>query len=94
MTKARCVYTVSRHTDRAVRLVCFPHAGAGASIYYAWEPLVPPDVGVHAAQLAGREQRRDEPPRIDWVPLVRKFAMRSTAGMTNRSRSMDTASAA
>ncbi|AOK29720.1 thioesterase II family protein [Burkholderia singularis] len=35
--------------------------------------MVPPDVGVYAVQLAGREQRSDEPPCIDWVPLVEEI---------------------
>ncbi|MBP0713532.1 alpha/beta fold hydrolase [Burkholderia sola] len=73
MAATRCIYALSRRPDNTTRLVCFPHAGAGASIYCAWDRLVPHDVGVHAVQLAGREQRADEQLRIDWVPLVEEI---------------------
>jgi surfactin synthase thioesterase subunit len=46
--------------DARVRLVCFPSAGAGASVYGRWSEHLPPDVEVWAAQLPGRETRRLE----------------------------------
>jgi medium-chain acyl-[acyl-carrier-protein] hydrolase len=40
-----------------LRLVCLPYAGAGASIFRAWPPLLPDTVDVCAVQLPGREER-------------------------------------
>lgn len=53
-----------------LRLVCFPYAGAGASIYQAWPDLLPDDVEVLAIQLPGREDRQSEPAFLDLDPLV------------------------
>lgn len=44
-------------------LFCLPHAGAGASAYWEWVPLLAPDVDVVPIQLPGRESRYKEPPR-------------------------------
>jgi medium-chain acyl-[acyl-carrier-protein] hydrolase len=47
-----------------VRLVCFPHAGGGATAYQNWARQFPPAVEVCAVQLPGRESRfREGPPR-------------------------------
>ena len=40
-----------------VRLVCLPHAGAGASSYRVWGRTLPADIGVCPVQLPGRENR-------------------------------------
>jgi medium-chain acyl-[acyl-carrier-protein] hydrolase len=40
------------------RLVCLPHAGAGASIYFPWAPILEArGVELRAVQLPGREDR-------------------------------------
>lgn len=54
----------------AVRLVCFPYAGAGASAYNAWPDLLPPWVEVLALQLPGRQDRMAEPPFTRAAPLT------------------------
>jgi hypothetical protein len=46
-----------------IRLVCFPCAGRGASLYRTWPGPLGKDVEVCAIQLPGRENRLDEPPR-------------------------------
>lgn len=46
----------------SVRLACFAHAGAGASMFHAWASRVGPDVEVCAVQPPGREWRAAEPP--------------------------------
>ncbi|MBB5867837.1 surfactin synthase thioesterase subunit [Allocatelliglobosispora scoriae] len=51
--------------DAAVRLLCLPHAGGGASSYRAWRAAFPPGVDVLPLQLTGRETRRREPHSID-----------------------------
>lgn len=44
-----------------LRLVCFAHAGGGASAYRSWPALAPPGVEVCPVQLPGREARIAEP---------------------------------
>ncbi|EFC83525.1 thioesterase II family protein [Parafrankia sp. EUN1f] len=39
-----------------MRLVCFPHAGAGASSFARWVGLFPPEITLVRAQLPGREE--------------------------------------
>jgi surfactin synthase thioesterase subunit len=46
----------------SLRLVCVPHAGAGASAYRDWTQWLPSDVELCAVQLPGREDRRKEAP--------------------------------
>ncbi|MEV0763708.1 alpha/beta fold hydrolase [Nocardia sp. NPDC050435] len=46
----------------AVRLVCIPHAGAGASSFNRWPELFGPEIGVVRVQLPGREDVVRHPP--------------------------------
>ncbi|MDQ3802673.1 MAG: alpha/beta fold hydrolase [Acidobacteriota bacterium] len=48
--------------EPAVRLLCFPHAGGGASSFNGWRLALPDWVELVKAQLPGREDRRDSPP--------------------------------
>ena len=41
----------------ATRLFCFPYAGGGASVFFPWTRIAPPDLEICAAQLPGRESR-------------------------------------
>lgn len=43
------------------KLVCFPHAGAGASVYRTWPAGLPSDIGVMAVRYPGRDDRFDDP---------------------------------
>ncbi|WP_191250673.1 thioesterase II family protein [Amycolatopsis oliviviridis] len=43
------------------RLVCFPHAGAGASAYRTWPLGLPSNVGVLSVRYPGREDRFSDP---------------------------------
>ncbi|MEU2794010.1 alpha/beta fold hydrolase [Streptomyces sp. NPDC007100] len=54
----------------ALRLVCVPHAGAGASLFRSWAELLPPDVELVAVQLPGRENRVRERPFTSGTGLV------------------------
>jgi len=45
-----------------VGVVCFPYAGGGASVFYQWTKLLPPEIAVYAVQLPGREDRLAEHP--------------------------------
>ena len=40
-----------------LRLVCFPHAGAGATVYRSWLVLLPADVELVSVCYPGRRDR-------------------------------------
>ncbi|MEU5959007.1 alpha/beta fold hydrolase [Streptomyces sp. NPDC047525] len=48
--------------EGALRLVCFPHAGGGASSFHPLARALGPQVEVLAVQYPGRQDRRHEPP--------------------------------
>lgn len=50
-----------RRPDAAVRLLCFPYAGAGAAAFRDWHRGLPGDIELVAVQLPGRENRYGEP---------------------------------
>jgi surfactin synthase thioesterase subunit len=51
-----------RDDDRCeTKLVCFPHAGAGASTYRTWPMGLPSDIGVIAVRYPGRDDRFGDP---------------------------------
>ncbi len=58
---SRWVVTSKRKPSASLLLVCFPHAGAGASVYAAWNRELPATVDLCAVQPPGREQRMAEP---------------------------------
>lgn len=43
------------------KLVCFPHAGGGASAYRTWPLGLPSDIGVLGVRYPGREDRLGDP---------------------------------
>jgi medium-chain acyl-[acyl-carrier-protein] hydrolase len=57
-----------------LRLFCFPYSGAGASIFYPWQNVLPPAIEVCPVQLPGRETRLAEPPFTRLPPLVGELA--------------------
>jgi medium-chain acyl-[acyl-carrier-protein] hydrolase len=63
-----------RVADPAVRLVCFPHAGAGAAAYRPWIPLLPARMELWAVELPGRATRVAEPPVADVATLADALA--------------------
>jgi pyochelin biosynthetic protein PchC len=46
--------------DPVVRLICFPHAGGGASFFRRWSTCLPPRFDLRAVQYPGREDRLRE----------------------------------
>lgn len=56
--------------DARLRLLCFPYAGGGASIYRLWPADLPATVEVRAVQLPGREGRWREEPFRRLEPLA------------------------
>ena len=57
-----------------LRLLCFPFAGGGASIFSPWRSQLAPDVAVYPLQLPGRESRLSESPIPDIPILVTALA--------------------
>ncbi|WP_236794636.1 thioesterase II family protein [Amycolatopsis sp. GM8] len=54
----------------AVRLVCLPHAGAGATSFTRWLPLFPPEIAPVRVQLPGREDVVARPPLLSMAELL------------------------
>lgn len=59
----------------AIRLICLPFAGGGASVYRRMAALLPPWVELLAVQLPGREDRSGEAPPTDIARLVTACAI-------------------
>ncbi|MDC0708163.1 alpha/beta fold hydrolase [Stigmatella sp. ncwal1] len=57
----------------AIRLFCFPYAGAGSLPYFKWPDLIPGGIDVCAVQLPGRENRLREPALRDLHQLTTKL---------------------
>lgn len=50
-----------------IRLLCFPYAGGGASMFSGWSAGLPAEIDVCAVQLPGRQTRLADPP-VDRLP--------------------------
>lgn len=60
-----------RQVSSGLRLICFPYAGGGASVFRSWgQNAMLSSVEVCAVQLPGREARITEPPVEDLRQLV------------------------
>lgn len=59
-----------RVANPALRLICFPHVGAGGAAFNSWLDLLPADVELCAIRLPGRENRLREPLIDDWRELL------------------------
>jgi medium-chain acyl-[acyl-carrier-protein] hydrolase len=68
----------------AVRLLCLPHAGGGASAFRTWGRAVAEWIEVAAVQLPGREARIREPLRRDLGGLADELADGLAAAMEGR----------
>jgi medium-chain acyl-[acyl-carrier-protein] hydrolase len=60
--------------DASVRLLCLPHAGAGASVYRAWGRGLPSSIAACPVQLPGREKRWSERPMTSVQEIARQLA--------------------
>lgn len=58
-----------RVANPALRLICFPHVGAGGAAFNSWLDHLPADVELCAIRLPGRENRLHEPLVDDWRVL-------------------------
>lgn len=69
------------YPDAKMRLLCLPHAGAGASVYRAWGLGLPPLITACPVQPPGRERRRSEPPFTSVEPMVQALAQEIIASV-------------
>jgi surfactin synthase thioesterase subunit len=60
--------------NAALRLVCFPHSGAGPAVFFRWAEALAPDIEVWSAVLPGRAGRVQESFARQWQPLIAEFA--------------------
>src|ERR1700685_2865744 len=60
--------------DARFRLICFPHAGGGASMFSSWARAIRPEVELCAVQMPGREERLNEAPLNNWDELIERSA--------------------
>jgi surfactin synthase thioesterase subunit len=58
----------------ALRLICFPHAGASAPVFRSWSEVLDEAISVWGVQLPGRGVRLREPPLRSMGELVRALA--------------------
>jgi medium-chain acyl-[acyl-carrier-protein] hydrolase len=66
----RWIVCFEKRPAAKVRLLCFAHAGGSATAFATWHRELPKDIELCIVQLPGRDQRRDEPHRLDMKPLV------------------------
>jgi surfactin synthase thioesterase subunit len=64
----------ARRPESSHRLICLPHAGAGAAAYADWAALLPPEIELVAVQLPGRQNRIAEPAFTAAGPLIRTLS--------------------
>jgi medium-chain acyl-[acyl-carrier-protein] hydrolase len=74
MEPNRWIVRPRRNPQAALRLVCFPYAGGGASVFRTWPAALPGDVELLAIELPGRETRSREPLFDQLAPLVTALA--------------------
>jgi medium-chain acyl-[acyl-carrier-protein] hydrolase len=67
---ARWIVRPRPNPRAALRLVCFPYAGAGSSAFRQWPAALSEDVELLAIELPGRETRIREPRFERLAPLV------------------------
>ena len=60
--------------EAALPLICFPFAGAGASVFTELRRCAPDSIDVRPVQLPGRETRFGEPPLTTWAQVRRLLA--------------------
>ena len=72
--KCSCLGRWTKGKPCAMRLFCFPHAGAGAAVYSGWADLLPRGIEVCGVRYPGRESRLREPPHQSIPGLAEQLA--------------------
>ncbi|MCB0191743.1 MAG: thioesterase [Anaerolineae bacterium] len=67
---SKWIYRPRPNSQARLRLICFPYAGGGASIFRTWPAHLPRNVDVWAVRLPGRENRLAETPHSRITPLI------------------------
>lgn len=62
-----------------IKLYCFPYAGGNASVFRAWQRLLPSHIQVEGVELPGHGIRMSEPLVDDFLQLVRLLALQLAA---------------
>lgn len=70
----KALRTIHRSGRARVRLLCFPHAGAGPSVFNDWRPLLEERVEMVGVVYPGRECRSGEPPSVDLGTIADEVA--------------------
>lgn len=58
-----------------VRLVCFPYAGGGPSVFWQWRDLMPSEAEIVAVHLPGRERRMGDELCSDFATAMRNIVV-------------------
>ena len=74
MTRVNPWFPLGIDPDARYRLFCLPHAGAGASNFYAWGKGLGPEISACPVQPPGRERRQREQPFTSVAPLAGELA--------------------
>ena len=67
-------WIVTYRQAAGIRLLCFPYAGGGPSVFRNWPQYLSPDIELSAVQLPGREARMTEAPIGELGRLVDELA--------------------
>jgi medium-chain acyl-[acyl-carrier-protein] hydrolase len=59
-----------RSQDAKLRVICFPHVGAGGAAFNSWLDFLPAEVEMCTIRLPGRENRLREPLMDDWRQVL------------------------
>jgi medium-chain acyl-[acyl-carrier-protein] hydrolase len=70
---AQWIRGLRRQCD-GIRLLCFPHAGGGASVFGGWRASFPAGIELCPVQYPGRENRWGEPGPTDFSSLITVLA--------------------
>lgn len=68
--------------EARIRLICFPYAGGGASIFRTWSKALPAQIEVWPIQLPGRENRLAETPFTCMPDLIEALALALRPSLT------------
>lgn len=60
MKSLRLIKSADKNEEINYRLICFPHAGGGASFYYSWKELLEDNVELYSVQYPGHFDRIKE----------------------------------
>jgi medium-chain acyl-[acyl-carrier-protein] hydrolase len=71
VNKQQWCVCLHRAASPRFRIICFPYAGAGVSVFRPWATMVPPWLDLYGLQPPGRENRVAEPLCSDLEEIVR-----------------------